>query len=101
MVATRFVTKEEAEGVVSDRFRGRRMSRFPRGQLIMNIHFRQGDPFDAPGELNVQWHLRSNLFNEEAEDFNELGVRAEDVRVWCAEVFQVDVGEVELWCDRL
>jgi hypothetical protein len=87
--------------VVSDRFRGRRMTRFPRGQLIMNINFRPGDPFDAPGELNVQWHLRSNLFNEEAEDYNELGVHVDDLRTWCAEVFQVDVGDVELWCDRL
>ena len=49
----------------------------------------------------MQWHLRSNLFNEEAEDFNELGVRVDDLRNWCAGVFQVDVGEVELWCDRV
>jgi hypothetical protein len=96
----RFVSKEEAEAVVSERFQGRRMTRFPRGQLITRVRFRAGDPFDRPGELNVFWELRSNLFNEEAENFDGVGVTSEEVRAWSAAAFGVEPAEVDLWCDQ-
>jgi hypothetical protein len=99
-MSTRFVSREEAEEVFSGKVRGKRMTLFPRGQLIVEGHFRRDNPFDTPGQLNVHWVLRSNLSNEEAEDWSRLGIEVEELRAWCAEAYRLEPEDIELWCDE-